>query len=423
MSSKDSPSDAVSDRADVSIDDKGTPGGVQSFDFSKEDKDLATYASILTVVPIALPLLAFYGYDIAVGLYHEVITFGQTWYVVDGGELEAQLLIPVVNGIVLPSISIVLGTLVSSTLSNLRNRQVAIRECLNREVADMTTLATAVDTIFGRYVEDSDVRTRLLLLLKQYTERLILESRSTATESSATALSAAKTSRNEMDLFQQEIINTQAAHRRQAAVDSQHREGYFDEPFRLMIPTLIMSLNGQRSARLATLLTGYPVQHWIIIGLLYGSVVLCFLEESDGAALQFLGGVQLRGLFTILIGACAAISSLFIDLNDPFRGNFCIKQTTDQLKQLLVTLDAAVMAGSNRRWFDVSPGAPEPAVVGEWLALEPEDDALRVVGDEEGESSITTSVSVGGGSEDQQQMGGGDDNGSVGAASSSELIL
>ena len=59
ISSKDSPSVVVSDRADVSIDDRGTPGGVQSFDFSKEDKDLATYASILTVVPIALPLLAF----------------------------------------------------------------------------------------------------------------------------------------------------------------------------------------------------------------------------------------------------------------------------------------------------------------------------------------------------------------------------
>ena len=68
-------------------------------------------------------------------------------------------------------------------------------------------------------------------------------------------------------------------------------------------------------------------------------MVICFLEESDGAALQFLGGVQLRGLFTILVGASSAIYSLFMDLNDPFRGNFCIKPSTDQLKVIMQDLE------------------------------------------------------------------------------------
>ena len=127
----------------------------------EEDRKLADYSTLLTVVPVVIPLAAFYFYDIFVSLYHDVVTFGRTWYSVDGGELESTLLIPVVNGIVLPSISIVLGTLVSSTLTNLRNRQVAIRECLNREVADLITLATSVDAIFGRYSEDMMTRERM----------------------------------------------------------------------------------------------------------------------------------------------------------------------------------------------------------------------------------------------------------------------
>ena len=257
-------------------------GGVlenSDFDMDKEDLSLTSYTRLLTVIPVVIPLAAFYFYDLFVGLYHDVITFGQTWYSVDGGELESTLLIPVVNGIVLPSISIVLGTLVSSTLTNLRNRQVAIRECLNREVADLTTLASATDAIFGRYLEDTDTRENILLLLRQYVERLILESRSIVTTSSKEALTSAKTGKNEMDLIQMELVNADASHR------NEDKLGLFDDPFRWSVPGLIVGLNAQRSARLATLLTGYPFQHWLIISLLYISVILCFLEESDGAAL------------------------------------------------------------------------------------------------------------------------------------------
>ena len=254
-----------------------------NLDLVEEDRKLADYSTLLTVVPVVIPLAAFYFYDIFVSLYHDVVTFGRTWYSVDGGELESTLLIPVVNGIVLPSISIVLGTLVSSTLTNLRNRQVAIRECLNREVADLITLATSVDAIFGRYSEDMMTRENVLLLLRQYAERLILESRSVATMSSKEALQSAKIGKNEIDLIQMELVNADASHR------DEDKLGLFDDPFRWSIPSLIVGLNAQRSARLAILLTGYPFQHWLIIGLLYISVILCFLEESDGAALQFLG--------------------------------------------------------------------------------------------------------------------------------------
>ena len=162
------------------------------------------------------------------------------------------------------------------------------------------------------------------------------------------------------------------------------KRGLFDEPYLFNLPAIIFDLNAQRSTRLATLLTSYPAQHWIIILLLYVSVMLCFLEESDGAALQFLGGVQLRGLFTILLGASSAIGSLLVDLNDPFRGNFSIKQTTDQLIPLLRTLDSALLASHDVEELlqdtrnsseDAKEGKSErvglvPNPIGEWLTEE-----------------------------------------------------
>ena len=157
-----------------------------------------------------------------------------------------------------------------------------IRECLNKEVADLTTVATFVEGLFGRYEEDSETRVQLLLLLRRYVERIILESRSTLSDSSIKALAAAKTTKNEIDLFQYELVNAGAAHRGDPS--NMHKKGLMDEPFLFNLPSFIASLNANRSTRLAALLTGYPAQHWIIIGLLYASVVLCFLEESDGTA-------------------------------------------------------------------------------------------------------------------------------------------
>lgn len=48
--------------------------------------------------------------------------------------------------------------------------------------------------------------------------------------------------------------------------------------------------------------------------------------------LQFLDELQLRYLFTLLVGSFAALASLCADLNDPFRGSFCITSSTRQLE-------------------------------------------------------------------------------------------
>ena len=153
--------------------------------------------------------------------------------------------------------------------------------------------------------------------------------------------SAASQKRCETALIRFHLSNASQRHRAQKEAT---RKGLLDDPFLFYLPETLRQIDYNRSTRLANLLTSYPAQHWIIISMLYFSIVLCFLEESDGAAVQFLGGVQLRGLFTILVGVSSAIGSLLIDLNDPFRGNFSIKQTTDQLGPLLRTIDSAILS-------------------------------------------------------------------------------
>ena len=57
-----------------------------------------------------------------------------------------------------------------------------------------------------------------------------------------------------------------------------------------------------RAQRLSLLQTTFPLLHWVVMCLLGGSIVLCFLLETDDQLLQFLDLSQLRIIFTFLIG-------------------------------------------------------------------------------------------------------------------------
>ena len=74
----------------------------------------------------------------------------------------------------------------------------------------------------------------------------------------------------------------------------------------------------------------YPPIHYAILGALASSIVLAFLLESDQEVLRFLDALQLRILFTILVGVFSGVTSLVVDLADPFRGAYRITSTVAQ---------------------------------------------------------------------------------------------
>ena len=70
---------------------------------------------------------------------------------------------------------------------------------------------------------------------------------------------------------------------------------------------------------------------------------------GDNAALQFLNSFRLRLLFTVLIGVASAVASLCIDLNDPFRGNFRITPSVDQLFVIRDALECEAREPDDKR--------------------------------------------------------------------------
>ena len=95
--------------------------------------------------------------------------------------------------------------------------------------------------------------------------------------------------------------------------------------------TTLVNLNSLRSDRLASLQSGFPIVHWLILGLLSSSIILLFLIDSNQDVLQYLNSLQLRLLFAILLGAFSATAGLCIDLADPFRGVTTINNAAAQL--------------------------------------------------------------------------------------------
>jgi hypothetical protein len=106
--------------------------------YRREVSEIDIKAQLPYYLPYIAPSFSFIFYDHIVSLYHNFISFGKAWYSVDGGATETQLITPVINGIVLPSVSIILGTLIATTITSLRNRQISIRECLNKESSSST---------------------------------------------------------------------------------------------------------------------------------------------------------------------------------------------------------------------------------------------------------------------------------------------
>ena len=57
---------------------------------------------------------------------------------------------------------------------------------------------------------------------------------------------------------------------------------------------LLASLNGHRSMRVATTLSGFPRIHWFLMDTLYLCIVLSFLVDSNQEVNQYLNSIQVR---------------------------------------------------------------------------------------------------------------------------------
>lgn len=304
-------------------------------------------SSIFYVLPFGGPCFAFWQWKNILGAVHGVI--GEERQLL---ELTQVTLTPATNGIVVASLAIALGTLTSVTVSTLRQRQLAVRGCLNREACELALLQAALTASLGPTrarpatktfgggsgsdnISSADLACYLqtLELLRGYAKRIYSESSSRADAG---------------ELQEQQIADTELMGILEACLASSGARGFTVYPIRDESTMRIIRLNDQRSERLAYLATAYPLIHWVILALLASSIALCFLIEVDQSEGRFLAerpedSIRLRIVFTLMSGAFSGLTALCADLNDPFRGSFSVERSTRQFATMMQVLEMEIL--------------------------------------------------------------------------------
>ncbi len=286
--------------------------------FSHEN-DTTFLEETLKYFPMVLPVVAYLAYDPTAELFAAILdSLAQTnWVAVDGGAYQAKIIAPAVNGVVVPAISILFANLIATTINTLRQRQLDIRTCLDMEAGQLRILQSLLE-IFP----DSHICRRYLT---QYTTRLIAESQPTmAVESLDYSLDT------ELNGILAEL--NKWATRKDSISPLLLGNAY----------NAASKLYEERAKRIAALRSLFPPLHFIIVSALAVSICIAFLLETKQDILVFLNAIQLRILWTMLVGTFTALGIVCYDLGNPFRGSYQITKSVTQLYTIRMTLRASL---------------------------------------------------------------------------------
>jgi hypothetical protein len=100
----------------------------------------------------------------------------------------------------------------------------------------------------------------------------------------------------------------------------------------------------QRAKRITALRSAFPALHFVIVATLAISICVAFLLESNQDLLMFLNAIQLRILWTMLVGTFSALAIVCYDLGNPFRGSYQISKSVDQLYTIRLALQATLVS-------------------------------------------------------------------------------
>ena len=163
--------------------------------------------------------------------------------------------------------------------------------------------------------------------LTQYTSRLISESQATVQVDS---------------LGMDTELNGLLAELNRLAVRSESGEG---GPSSLTLGNAYgacSKLYEERAKRITALRSLFPPLHFVIVATLAVSICIAFLLESNQVLLVFLNAIQLRILWTMLVGTFSALAIVCYDLGNPFRGSYQISKSVDQLYTIRLALRASL---------------------------------------------------------------------------------
>ena len=115
------------------------------------------WSHLLVVVPLVTPIIAFFTFEIcakAFSTLNDLLSQGNKWVAVDGGAYQARIIAPAINGLVVPAVALLFATLISTTITTLRQRQVEIRRAINMEAGELRAMECLFDAIDPGFIQD-----------------------------------------------------------------------------------------------------------------------------------------------------------------------------------------------------------------------------------------------------------------------------
>ena len=291
---------------------------------------------IMRLTPFVVPVVAYAFYDDIASSFAFLldITAKRNFVPVDGGAYEAKIIAPAINGVVIPAISLLFANLIATTVTTLRQRQLDIRFAINMEASQLRIL----NSMIGNFPSPK-ARLQCWSYLAQYTSRLIAESQPTVNVDSLDSSFDSELNGllNELNRISYNDVNYDDG---DAAATTTQKE----------IPGSVLgtcfssctALFEQRSKRITALRSIFPPLHFVIVANLALSILTAFLLETDQVLLVFLNAVQLKILWTMLVGTFTALAIVCYDLGNPFRGSYQISKSVNQLYTIRLTLRASI---------------------------------------------------------------------------------
>lgn len=303
-------------------------------------------------IPLMIPFIAYVMYDPTAEVFTyllDALSSQNNWVAVDGGAYQAKIIAPAINGIIVPAISILFANLIGTTITTLRQRQLDIRNCLHMEAGQLRILSSLLD-VFPSETPSSSTTSQAMCrkYLAQYSSRLIAESQPTLIVES-------------LDYSLDTELNGILAQVNQWSSMDTSTEG---RPNDLLLSNAFGACNRlyeERAKRITALRSLFPPLHFIIVGALAVSICMAFLLESKQDILVFLNAIQLRILWTMLVGTFTALAVVCYDLGNPFRGSYEISRSVHQLYTIRLALRASLAPIQQRQEQKVEPTRDQEA--------------------------------------------------------------
>lgn len=302
----------------------------------------------LKYLPFLMPIIAYSSYESTARSFNRLVEFisDNNWIAVDGGQYQAEIITPAINGLVVPSLALLFATLMNNTINTLRQRQLQIRTSLNTEANDLRMLLTILDSL---PIQLHSMKNHLREYLIQYSSRVISECQPRLSLNNLMYIGSMDNELNgfllywnglSMSCYGTMFIDTMlpasnytvddqsglfGRYEHQLGITTKQRQQHI-VPF--MSPTIfsetydaLTRLRNERSIRISALQSTYPMLHYVILALLAGSICTVFLMETNQDLLLFLSAIQLRVLWSMLIGTFSALGVVNYDMIDPFSGS------------------------------------------------------------------------------------------------------